>query len=162
MNQMAASIKLHYLSINLRHYPIVTTLLKPIAGLVIPEKIIKQHTDYRKHAAMKLKRRLSPAAELDRPDIVSQLLRSEDRGECLTSEEVMLNCILFINAASETTGTALTGAFNHLIHNPASLSALQTEIRQVSLQSDLTLQRLKNLPYLNAVIKEALRMCNPK
>ncbi|KAF2115522.1 cytochrome P450 [Lophiotrema nucula] len=161
MAQMAAAIKLHYLSINLRYYPIINTLLKPIAGFLIPKDIIKQQMDYRQRAAAKLKRRLSPSSTIDRPDIVSQLLRSEDRGEGLTPDEVMLNSMLFINAASETTATALTGVVNNLLQNPESLSKLENEVREFSLSSGLTLQALKQLPYLNAVLKEALRMCNP-
>ncbi|KAF2001344.1 isotrichodermin C-15 hydroxylase [Amniculicola lignicola CBS 123094] len=161
MDQMAASIKLNYLSINLRHYPIVSTLLKPISGFLVPKEIIEQHLDYRRRATAKLQRRLSPNAAIDRPDIVSQLLRSEDRGEGLTSDEVMLNCMLFINAASETTATALTGLVNNLLQNPESLSKLEKEIRDSSSASELTLKALKDLPYLNAVLKEALRMCNP-
>lgn len=162
MDQMAASIKLHYLSINLRYYPIINTLLKPLAGFLIPKEIIKQHMDYRERAAAKLKRRLSPSAAIDRPDIVSRLLRSEDRGEGLTPDEIMLNSMLFVNAASETTATTLTGVVNNLLQNPESLSSLETEVREFSSPSDLTLQALKQLPYLNAVLKEALRMCNPK
>jgi hypothetical protein len=38
MDQMAASIKLHYLSINLRWYPIVNNLLKPLAGYLVPPR----------------------------------------------------------------------------------------------------------------------------
>lgn len=162
MSQMAAAIKLHYLSINLRYYPIINNLLKPIAGFLIPKDIIKQQMDYRQRAEAKLKRRLSPDSTIDRSDIVSKLLRSEDREEGLTPDEVMLNSMLFINAASETTATALTGLVNNLLQNPESLSKLENEVRKFSLSSDLTLQALKQLPYLNACLKEALRMCNPK
>lgn len=162
MAQMAAAIKLHYLSINIRHYPIVSTLLKPLAGLLVPKDLIRQQTDYRHRAAAKLKRRLSPSSAIDRPDIVSQLYRSEDRKDGLTSDEVTLNCMLFINAASETTATVLTGVINNLLQHPESLSKLEDEVREYSLSSDLTLPVLKQLPYLNAVLKEALRMCNPK
>lgn len=162
MDQMAASIKLHYLSINLRHYPIITALMKPLGPFLMPKDIVAQHMDYGQRSAAKLKRRLSSKDAADRPDIVSQLMRSEDRDEGLTSEEVLLNSMLFINAASETTATALTAVVNNLLQNPASLSKLETEIRQFSNQSDLTLSILKNLPYLDAVLQEALRMCNPK
>jgi cytochrome P450 len=162
MDQMAASIKLHYLSINLRHYPIINTLLKSLGGFFIPKELIKQHMDYRQRATEKLKRRLSPSAAIDRPDIVSQLLRSEDRGEGLTPDEVVLNSMLFINAASETTATTLTGVINNLVQNPEFLSTLETEVREFSSLSELTLKTLKQLPYLNAILKEALKMCNPK
>jgi cytochrome P450 len=161
MDQMAASIKLNYLSINIRHFPIINSLLKPLAGLLIPTEIIEQHKDYRQRAAAKLERRLL-STDIDRPDIVSRLLKSKNRNEGLTPDEVLLNSMLFINAASETTATTLTGAVNHLLSNPKSLSKLEAEVRQFTSSSDLTLQALKQLPYVNAVLKEALRMCNPK
>jgi cytochrome P450 len=162
MDQMAASIKLHYLSINLRWYPIVNNLLKPLAGFLVPKEIIEQHKDYCQRSAEKLKRRLSPEAAIERPDIVSQLLRSENRKEGLTPDEVLLNSMLFINAASKTTATTLTAVANNLIQNLISLSALETEVRQFSSPADVTLEALKRLPYLNACLQEALRMCNPK
>jgi cytochrome P450 len=161
MDQMAAVIKLHYLDINLRHYRTVTTLLKSLSGFLIPKDIVKQQMDYRQRSRAQLERRLSPSSAINRPDIVSQLLRSEDRKEGLTPEEVLMNSMLFIQAASETTATALTGVFNNLIQNPASLRELENEGREHAL-SELTLPTLKQLPYLNAVLKEALRMCNPK
>ncbi|KAF2650799.1 isotrichodermin C-15 hydroxylase [Lophiostoma macrostomum CBS 122681] len=153
MSQMAAAIRLHYLSINLRYYPIITLLLKPLAGILIPKGLIKQQIDYRDRSAAKLKRRLESESADDRADIVSKLLRSEDREEGLTSDEVLLNSMLFINAASETTATVLTGVVNHLLQNPASLAELSDEIRQFSLSSDLELQALKQLPYLNALMR---------
>ncbi|KAI9708933.1 MAG: hypothetical protein M1820_003627 [Bogoriella megaspora] len=161
MAQMAAAIKLHYLSINLRYYPFINNLLKYLAGFLIPKDIIKKQEDYRQRSAAKLERRLSPNSAIDRPDIVSQLLRSEDRAEGLTPDEVTLNCMLFINAASETTATVLTGVINNLLQNPDSLLKLQNEVREFPLSSALTLRALKQLPYLNSVLKEALRMCNP-
>lgn len=161
MGQMTATIKMHYLTINLRHYPTITTLLKSLSGFLIPKEIVRQHVDFRQRSRAQLERRLSPSSAINRPDIVSQLLRSEDRKEGLTPDEVLMNSMLFINAASETTATALTGVFNSLIRNPETLEKLEKEVREHAL-SELTLQSLKQLPYLNAVLKEALRMCNPK
>lgn len=161
MSQMAAVIKLHYLTINLRHYRTITTLLKSLSGFLIPKDIIEQQMDYRQRSRAQLERRLDPSSSINRPDIVSQLLRSEDQKEGLTPEEVLMNSMLFIQAASETTATVLTGVFNSLVKNPDSLKELEKEVREHTL-SDLTLQTLKQLPYLNAVVKEALRMCNPK
>ncbi|KAL1597930.1 hypothetical protein SLS60_008418 [Paraconiothyrium brasiliense] len=159
MDQMAASIKLNYLSINIRHFPIINSMLKPLAGFLVPPEIMKQHMDYRDRATAKLNRRLK--STVDRHDVVSQILKSEDHTEGLTPEEVLLNSMQFINAASETTATALTGIVNHLLQNPEALSKLEDEVRQFSSLSELTLSALKQLPYVNATLKEALRMCNP-
>lgn len=159
MANMGGVIKLNYLTIHLRYYPLMTTILKPLQALLIPRETIMQLMDYRQRAAAKLDRRLK--SQVDRPDIVSQLLRSGEDQEGLTHDEVVVNAMLFINAASETTATTLTGVFNHLVQNPSSLSLLEHEVRQLLSFSDVTLQALKQLPYLNAVLKEALRMCGP-
>ncbi|KAF2011846.1 cytochrome P450 [Aaosphaeria arxii CBS 175.79] len=159
MDQMAASIKLNYQSINIRHFPIVNWLLKPLGGFLIPKEIIKQHMDYRQRSTEKLERALR-SNDTDRQDIVSQLLKSNERSEGLTHEEVLLNSMQFINAASETTATTLTGVINHLLVNLDSLSKLEAEVRQFTSSAEMTLQALKPLPYLNAVLNEALRMCS--
>jgi hypothetical protein len=57
--------------------------------------------------------------------------------------------MLFINAASEITATVLTGAVNHLLQSPGSQCKLEKEIRKFHRSSNLTLQALKQLPYLN-------------
>lgn len=162
MAQMAATIKLQYLSTNLRHYPLLNNLLRPIARFLTPKDITAQQRDHRQRSEAKLKRRLSPTYKPDGADIVSKLVRSDDREQGLTYDEVTLNSILFINAASETTATVLTGVINNLLEQPESLFKLQTELQRFSMLDDLTLQSLKSLPYLNAVLKEGLRMCNPK
>lgn len=161
MDQMAASIKLNYLSINIRHFPVINSILKPLAGFLIPPEIMEQHKEYRARAKAKLDRRLNSTTAADRHDVVSQILKSENHTEGLTPDEVLLNLMQFINAASETTSTTLTGAINHLLQNPKSLSKLEHEVRQFSSPSNLTLSALKGLPYINAVLKESLRMCNP-
>ena len=160
MDQMAASIKLNYLLINIRHFPIINSMLKPLEGFLVLPEIIKQHKDYRDRATAKLNRRLN-STTVDRYNIVSQILKSEDHTEGLTPNEVLLNSMQFINAASETTATALTGIVNHLLQNPEFLSKLEDEVRQFSSLSELILSALKQLPYINAVLKESLRIYNP-
>jgi cytochrome P450 len=161
MDQMAASIKLNYLSINIRHFPIINSMLQPLARFLIPPEMMKQHKDYRDRATAKLDRRLNSPTAADRQDIVTQILKSESHTEGLTPGEVLLNLMQFINAASETTATVLTGVINLLLQNPTSLAKLEKEVRQVSPASDLTLSALKQFPYVNAVLQEGLRMCNP-
>ena len=58
MAQMAGAIRLRYLSINLRHYPVIDALLNVVGRFLIPKKIIEQQTDYCQRTARKLERRL--------------------------------------------------------------------------------------------------------
>lgn len=66
----------------------------------------------------------------------------------------------FVIAGSESTGVVLTGAINYLIHNRDKLAILTEEIRSNFVTYDkITLDALRDLPYLNAVLNEALRLC---
>ena len=68
----------------------------------------------------------------------------------------MLN---FFVAGSDTTATALTWILVHLSRNPNVLSRLQEEID--TLNNNSFLPGETQLPYLQAVIFEALRMTPP-
>jgi hypothetical protein len=66
------------------------------------------------------------------------------------------------NTGSETTATTLCGICNSLVQNPEQLHRLQNELRcRFGAEQEITLRALQNLPFLNAVISEGLRMCNP-
>lgn len=65
-------------------------------------------------------------------------------------------------AGTETTATLLSGATYHLLSNPQYLSRLQAELRQnFTKVADLRLEPLAKLTYLEAVLKESLRMYPP-
>jgi hypothetical protein len=68
--------------------------------------------------------------------------------------------MVLTTAGSETTATTLCGAINKLIAHPDKLSRLAEETRAIFRNREqITLESLKNLPYLNAVIHESLRLC---
>lgn len=51
---------------------------------------------------------------------------------------------------------------NSLVQHPVQLRMLENEIRRkFKKEADITLQAIQNLPFLNAVIAEGLRMCHP-
>ena len=60
----------------------------------------------------------------------------------------------------DTTGNALMVGCYHLMQQPDQLKTLQTEVKHAwpSLQNPPSLRLLEKLPYLNAVLKESLRM----
>lgn len=157
MSSMNGVIKAHYFIISVRHYPMLYRLLMRL----MPKSIKKQQEDHHNRAAGKVERRLK--STVDRPDIVSQMLQSKDGKTGLTMNELLENSKLFIIAGSETTATVLSGTLHHMLETPTSLKQLQEEIRQQFASPDeITLAALKKLEYLDAVIHEGLRMCNPK
>jgi cytochrome P450 len=69
------------------------------------------------------------------------------------------NASLFLAAGSETTATLLTGLTYHLTNNPDKLQKLVDEIRaEFEDESQITMERLANLKYLNACLEEGLRV----
>lgn len=80
----------------------------------------------------------------------------------LTQGEIDSNAFLFLNAGTETTASLLSGATWLLLKNPEVMQKLNNEIRsRFASYSEITLSRVNDLPYLNAVISESLRYFPP-
>ncbi len=67
-------------------------------------------------------RRLEP-----QDDLISALVSVEEQGEKLTEDELIANCILFLNAGHEATVNGTTSAVQALCRNPQSLEQLAHE-----------------------------------
>jgi cytochrome P450 len=67
-------------------------------------------------------RRLEP-----QDDLISALVAVEEQGEKLTEEELIANCILFLNAGHEATVNGTTSAVQALCRNPQALEQLALE-----------------------------------
>ena len=77
----------------------------------------------------------------------------------LTKEEAKSETVLQILAGAETTATAIRMMLFHVYSNPRVLSRLRAEIRDARPSSPITNAEASSLPYLQAVIKEAIRIC---
>lgn len=138
-----------------RFYPLLAALLMKC----IPQSLRKMQMDHFQQIADKVQRRLS--WELQQPDIMSYLI-DKDGKTALPLGELNATFMVLTTAGSETTATVLTGALNYLVNNPAKLTILADEVREkFHSELDISLDAVHNLPYLNAVIHEALRLCPP-
>lgn len=80
----------------------------------------------------------------------------------LTFEEMVSQANLLLIAGSETTASLLSGMLYHLLVNPEALARLTEEIRtSFSEESDISIQSVSYLPYIQAVIEESLRIYPP-
>jgi cytochrome P450 len=76
-------------------------------------------------------------------------------------EDYTIDQILSILIAGrDTTAVAATSAFYFLARHPAAVEKLRAEIRSVG-DADPTWEQLKQMKYLNNIIKEALRLFTP-
>ncbi|GFF28439.1 cytochrome P450 oxidoreductase [Aspergillus udagawae] len=81
-----------------------------------------------------------------------------------TSTHLLFGCLQNVFAGSDTTAIGLSSIIFHLTRNPTSLSKLREEINAAAargiISDPITFAQSQTLPYLQAVIKEALRI-NP-
>lgn len=92
--------------------------------------------------------------ECDRPDILSRLLSgSTQTGAEMSDRELRDQLMTLLLLGHETTASALTWALYWLQYQPATLTRLHCELDGITDPATLT-----QLPYLNAVCKEALRV----
>lgn len=95
-------------------------------------------------------------------DIFASLLEAKDpeTGEGFSLPELVSESSLLILAGYDTLSTAMASTFFYLLHYPASLAKLNTEIRSsFSSMEEICLgSRLSSCHYMRAVIDEAMRL----
>jgi len=94
-----------------------------------------------------------------RTDILSLLLEARDEhGEPMRDDELVDEMFTLLLAGHETTATSLAWVVWHLLNHPDAMATLRQEIAEVSGGASLEAQHLPRLKYLDAVIKESMRL----
>ena len=100
--------------------------------------------------------RRDPAQHM-RKDVLALLLSArDDRGQGLSDRDLRNELIAALAAGHETTATSLAWAVERLLSNPEQYARLRDEVR--ALGSDPAPEQLVALPYLDATLKEVLRL----
>ncbi len=88
---------------------------------------------------------------------------AEKTSTVLTKEHLISEAIVMIVAGTDTTASALAVNLHHLLQQPEVYRKLQDEVRTVmpKLDSRPAIQDLDALPFLDACIKEGLRISCP-
>jgi cytochrome P450 len=128
---------------------------------VRPNSIAKKRLDHFRYAVERVTRRLERGRQSSGVDIWDMVLKQED-GKGLTRDEMDSNASLFMIAGTETTATLVSGLTYLLLKNPESMTKLVHEIRGAfATSADMHMEAVAALPYLNACMKEALRLYPP-
>lgn len=135
--------------------------LSPLDHLVkflLPKAVHRMTADHYNWSREKVELRISQGS--GREDMISYILREiSDKDKAVTREALDSNCAFIILAGSET--VAITGASTtwFLLKNPLAFKRLQQEIRSsFNSAEEITIAATAGLPYLHAVILEALRL----
>jgi cytochrome P450 len=104
-------------------------------------------------------RRRATPADPGRQDILSLLLQTrQDDGAPLTDRQVRDELVTMLMAGHETSGTALAWAFERILSSPQVEERLRAELESVVGTEPLAAAHLSRLEYLDAALKESLRV----
>ncbi|KAG0358831.1 cytochrome P450 [Gamsiella multidivaricata] len=102
-------------------------------------------------------------ASSQKKDMLTMLLVDQLTGEGCSDSQIQDDVFTAIFAGHETTSAALSWAFYQLACHPGIQQRLREETRQLysNTNGDPSYDDLNSLPYLNAVVRESLRIWSP-
>ncbi|KAE8151798.1 cytochrome P450 [Aspergillus avenaceus] len=142
-----------------KYFPSIAFIIKPI--------VLFCFRDLLRHRDTKLSSMSSQVpgrmeSESTGAGFITYIQNNRDPKSTLLPEEVFPNMSFLMIAGSETTATLLSGCTFFMLQHREVYDKLVTEIRQeFSSTSEMTFASVGSLPYLRAVIQEALRMHPP-
>ena len=99
-----------------------------------------------------------PARRL-RDDVLSMLVAARDGdGNPMPDDDLRDQMVTLLFAGHETTATALAWAFYRILQRPDVLAAIRAEHRRVVGSGPFRAEHVARLDYLDATVKEALRL----
>ena len=156
VNAVFKGVKVAQMFTVFQHFPPMYAIFKRCIPRYVLENARRNFTYTRK----KVEKRI--AARSDRPDFMKHILENNHKGG-MTREEIDSTVTLLVLAGSETSATTLTGTTYYSLSHPPVFEKLQKEIREAFSHnpSSITVSAVSELPYLHAVISEALRLHPP-
>ncbi|KAL8935078.1 MAG: hypothetical protein Q9211_004890 [Gyalolechia sp. 1 TL-2023] len=148
-----AGLKSRVISTAFHHFPPMPALVKYVMPHSISEKA-KRHFMFSRE---KIARRIE--TKTNRPDFMTYILGNNEGEAKMGRDEIDATGAFLILAGSETSATTCSASTYFFLKNPSVYKRLQAEIRNAfPSMSEITTPAVNKLPYLHAVITEALRM----
>lgn len=99
----------------------------------------------------------------DANDLLNLMLYAKDRetGETLDEENVLHNMITFLVAGHETTSATLSFMWYNFLKHPETFFKAQKQVDEVVGDKVISVDMLPKLTYIDAAIKETLRLSTP-
>ncbi|KAG8757092.1 hypothetical protein FRC11_004809 [Ceratobasidium sp. 423] len=97
---------------------------------------------------------------IEKKDLLNAMLLGRDpqTGQGLSDENIKAQMLTFLIAGHETTSGMLSFAMAHIMKNPSVYSKVRQEVDSVLGQEPIKLEHLSKLTYINAVLRETLRV----
>ncbi|PVH97979.1 putative cytochrome P450 [Periconia macrospinosa] len=140
---------------NMRRYP----LLRQIGSTLLPSLTTSIRDKHSGYSRSQVSKRLAHKGA--RKDILANVVAKVETGE-VPQEELTAHASTLILAGGETVGTFMTAATYWLCKTPSTQQKLRKEIRdRYERYEDIDAASAMKLPYVQAVINEALRIYPP-
>ncbi|KAG8730332.1 hypothetical protein FRC11_006965, partial [Ceratobasidium sp. 423] len=96
----------------------------------------------------------------DKKDLLNAMLLGRDpqTGQGLSEENIKAQMLTFLIAGHETTSGMLSFAMAHIMKNPEVYAKIRNEIDTVLGKEPIKFEHLSKLTYINAVLRESLRV----
>jgi cytochrome P450/NADPH-cytochrome P450 reductase len=96
----------------------------------------------------------------EKRDLLNAMIKGKDpkTGDFMSDGLISANMITFLIAGHETTSGLLSFAMLNLLKNPETYFKAQQEVDEVLGRGKMTVEHLKDLKYINAVLRETLRL----
>ncbi|KAI0157150.1 bifunctional P-450:NADPH-P450 reductase [Hypoxylon sp. FL1284] len=122
-----------------------------------------RHIDVLRETAETVLKERTAGNGSERKDLLTAMLKGRDSqtGEKMSDSSIIDNLITFLIAGHETTSGTLSYAMYRLLKNPDCYRKVQQEVDEVIGKGPITVQHMQKLPYITAVIREALRLDSP-
>lgn len=92
-------------------------------------------------------------------DALGLLINARDEdGTMLSDEQLIAQIKILVFAGYDTTASTVAWTLGELLYHPECLERVRAEVRADAKDEPLTFEDLRQKPYLDAVIKEALRL----
>jgi len=111
-----------------------------------------------KKAAEMLRVRLSDGSKTS-DDLMQSFIEARNVTPRIDNMQIVSLVISTITGASDTTATTVSAAFYYVHQDPKNATAMVEELQQANLSGVPSYEQVARLPFLNAVIKETMRMC---
>lgn len=146
-------LKFGVLTTAFHHFPPMPALVSRMMPQSMRDKA-KRHFAW---SQQKIARRIE--TKTNRPDFMTYILGHNDGAEKMTRDEIDSNGSFLILAGSETSATTCSSSTFFFLKNPTVYERLKTEVRDAfKSMNEITVSATAKLPYLHAVITEALRL----
>ena len=134
--------------------------LNKLLASLIPPSVRDRKERHNEASLQRVRRRINSPTE--RRDFIFHFLRNAEK-EQLGMPVIEAQATVVILADSETTAAALTVAAYRILSNQEAYKKLRHEVRNTfATSAEITLQDVQaKLPYLDAVVKETLRIDPP-